>query len=208
VVPGKSLREMIGMVIPTRWEAGELFRRYPFRAVKRRMHSAQINGHTVLARISGVGGVLAYRAAEELIQAGAKEIISAGFCGALVPGLHVGDLVSHRLATVTTPVRTEQERRALMERANAVAADMETQAIVEAATRYGAPVRVLRVVSDRMTDDLSSILGPAGAWSALRVAVRLLNPLAWPPAWRLWRQSRVARRRLAEEFALYIENHP
>ena len=68
-----------------------------------------------------------------------------GFCGALVPGLHVGDLVTDRIATVDKPAPHAGRSAARSTRARqfAVAVDMETQAIIEEGTRRSVPIRVL-----------------------------------------------------------------
>ena len=110
---------------------------------------------------------------------------------------------SDRIATVDKPVRTPQERRALTERANAVAVDMETQAVIEAGTRRGVPIHVLRVVSDEFEDDLTPLFGKSGQFSAAGIALRLLNPAVWPLAIKLRKQSQRGGLRLAEELALF-----
>jgi nucleoside phosphorylase len=144
-------------------------------------------------------------AAARLLAEGAGELVSMGFCGALVPELHVGDLVTDRIATVDKPARTEQERRAITERANAVAVDMETQAVIEEGTRRGVPIHILRVVSDEYRDDLTPLFGKSGKFSALHIAIRLLNPAVWPLAGRLRRQSLTARVRLAEALQRFTD---
>jgi nucleoside phosphorylase len=121
-----------------------------------------------------------------------------GFCGALSAALSVGDLVTCRIATVDKPVRTPEERRALAVRAGALAVDMETQAVVEIGTRRGVPIRILRVVSDDARDDLTPLFGRGAAFSPFLIFLHLLNPRAWPLALRLYRQSAIAKARLAE----------
>jgi len=162
------------------------------------LYKAVISDHPVFLCLSGVGCQAAARAAERLVDLGAKELVSGGFCGALVPELHVGDLITDRVMTVNRPARAPQDRRALTELANAVAVDMETQAVVEAGTRRGVPIRFLRVISDEFQDDLTPLLGSKGSFSAWRMACRLFNPFVWRLASKLWRQSVVARARLAD----------
>ena len=188
----------LGIVIPTRWEAAEVLRRFAFRKISAGLYKADIHGRPVWLCLSGVGRVAARAAAARLVAEGAAELVSMGFCGALVPELHVGDLVTDRIATVDKPARTMEERRTLTERANAVAVDMETQAIIEEGTRRGIPIHILRVVSDAFEDDLTPLLGQEGIFSPWTLALRLLNPTVWPLASRLRRQTVVARGRLAE----------
>jgi nucleoside phosphorylase len=195
----------LGLVIPTRWEAHDVRRRFGFTSIGRNLFHTEINRRPVILCISGVGRQSAAEAAERLLASGAKELVSMGFCGALVPELHVGDLVTDRIATVDQPARTREERRALTERANAVAVDMETQAVVEVGTRRGVPIRILRVVSDEWEDDLTPLFGKNGSFSRWRIAVRLLNPKVWPLAWQLKKQSQKARSQLAEALRAFAK---
>jgi len=194
----------VGIVIATCWEARPLLSRFHFVKIEKNLYQAEITGRRVLLRVSGVGEAAAREAASDLCRRGVGELISAGFCGALVPSLSVGDLVTERIASVSSPVRTPAERRALTQRANAVAVDMETQAIVEVGTRRGVPIHVLRVVSDLMDDDLTPLFGCDQGFSALRIAVRLVNPGVWPLAGRLRRHSAIAGARLADALDAYL----
>jgi nucleoside phosphorylase len=193
----------IGLVIPTRWEAHDVRRRFGFKSIGQNLFRAEINHRSVFLCISGVGRQAAAKAADRLVASGAKELVSMGFCGALVPELHVGDLVTDRITTVDRPARTAQERRTLTERANAIAVDMETQAVIETGTRRGVPIHVLRVVSDESEDDLTPLFGKNGSFSAWGIAWRLLNPQTWPLAWKLKKQSQVARARLADALSTF-----
>jgi adenosylhomocysteine nucleosidase len=195
----------VGLVIPTRWEAQEVLRRFRFKRIGGSLYRAEIDGRSVLVCISGVGQKAAAQAAERLVAGGAKELVSMGFCGALVPELRAGDLVTDRIATVDEAAVTPEGRRALTARANAVAVDMETRAVIESGTRLGVPIRVLRVVSDEFDDDLTPLLGTHGSFSAWRIGLHLLNPKAWPLARKLRARSRAARQRLAEELARFFQ---
>jgi adenosylhomocysteine nucleosidase len=188
----------IGIVVPTRWEAQELLRRFKFKKCAPAFFRSEIQGRTLLLILSGMGRPAAVHAAERLIAEGARTLLSMGFCGALIPDLKVGDLVTDRLVTATEPARNLEERQALAARANAVAVDMETQAVVEVGTRRGVPIHFLRVVSDEVGEDLCPLLGSKGALSPWRIAWRILNPGTWPLAHRLFLNSLVARRRLAD----------
>jgi len=195
----------IGLVIPTSWEARDILRHYGFKSVGQSLFKAEIKGRPVWVCVSGVGREPARGAANRLVSSGATILVSVGFCGALVPELHVGDLITDRLISVDHPARTPDERRALTQRANALAVDMETQAVIETGTRRGVPIHMLRVISDEFSDDLTALLGKSGGFSAWKIAVRLLNPRAWPLARKLQKQSAVARRRLVEEVGRFLE---
>jgi len=193
----------IGIIIPTRWEAVEVLRRFRFKKITRNLYKADLQGRPALLCLSGVGREAARKAAGRLVDNGAGELVSMGFCGALVPELKVGDLVTHRLVTVDRPARAPDERRALTERANAVAVDMETQAIIEEGTRRGVPIHVRRVVSDSFQDDLTPLFGSQGSFSVWGITWRLLNPRAWTLVRRLWRHSALAAAKLAETLGRY-----
>jgi len=195
---GMSENKPLGIVIPTRWEAKDVLRHFEFKRVASSLFRASIHDRTVLLCIAGVGRDAAVRASVRLVASGAHELVSMGFCGALVPELHVGDLITHRVITVNQPARTPDERRALTERANALAVDMETQAVIEAGTRAGVPIRILRVVSDGFEENLTPLLGQDSGFSIWRIALRLINPATWPLAARLARNSRIAQHRLVD----------
>ncbi len=203
-MPGKS----IGIVVATRWEAGVILRSFPFKFIGKNNFFAQIGPHPVQLIISGVGMEPAREAAYTLCDQGVKMLVSTGFCGALVPELKIGDLVTARLATATLPVRTVEERTALAQRASAQAVDMETQAIVEAGTRRGVPIRIVRVVSDTIHDDLSPIFGPPGPFSPWKIALRLLNPAAWPTANLLRKNSATAKHCMVAALKEFFKNLP
>ncbi|MFA5976062.1 MAG: hypothetical protein WC859_07875 [Elusimicrobiota bacterium] len=196
----------LGIVMATRWEAYLVLKEFRFRRLKHNLFQATIANQPVLLALSGVGKEAARRTAHRLCDEGAGVLISAGFCGALVPGLRVGDLVTDRMATVNAPVRNRAERVALARQVNAVACDMETQSVIEAGTRRGVPIHILRVVSDELDDDLSPLLGAGGAYSNLRIALRLVNPKAWPLARRLLRNSVVAKKRLVEALVSFLKS--
>jgi len=200
--------KILGIVIATRWEAAEILRRFGFRKIGKDLYRTRVNGRDVLLALSGVGRARAAQAAERLYRAGARELLSMGFCGALAPELKIGDAVQDRIATVDTPVRTPQERRALTQRSGAVAVDMETRAVVELGTLRGIPIGVLRVVSDPAGEDLTPLLGRDAGFSKWRVAWRLMRPAAWPLAARLRRNSAIAKTRLDEVLAGRLQAEP
>lgn len=199
-----SETKQIGLVVATMFEARPILRALNFSNTGEDLYRAQKAGKEIQLIISGIGQERARTASYSLCDAGVKELVSVGYCGALSPSLHVGDLVTHRIATSRTPVWSQAARVALAERANAVAVDMETQAIIEAGTRRGVPIRVLRVVSDQLGDDVSPLLGEKPDFSPYRIALRLLNPMNWPYAYKMWKQSRLASEKLVQAVHAYI----
>ncbi len=113
-------------------------------------------GESVVVLCTGMGGEAAGRALDWARQAfpEIQQVVSAGFCGALVDSLHIGDLVypncRWRLYTVEEPCLTLAERRRIHAATGAHAVDMETAALLE----RGLPCEYLRVVSDDLTHPL------------------------------------------------------
>jgi len=197
----------VGVVVATRFEAAPIFRQAKFQQDPSGFYRAQTNGTVALVAISGVGMEPARQAAYRLCDAGAQELVSAGYCGALQKDLQVGDLITDRIATSAKPVWNTAERLKLADRAGAKAVDMETQAIIEAGTRRGVPIRMLRVVSDSLGDDVSPLLGESPNFSVARILLRLWNPTRWPYLVKMWRQSRIADKSLGRAFAEYLTSH-
>src|SRR5258708_6863526 len=150
----------IGVVVPTRWEAKGILRHFGFKRLGHALYRTEINGRAILLCVSGVGRQAATAAARRLLASGSKELVSMGFCGALVPELRVGDLVTDRVITVDRPARTPEERRALTERANAVAGVLENQGVIEGRTLGGGAGPLCAVVSEPFGDDRTPKVGP------------------------------------------------
>ena len=136
----------------------------------------------------GMGWNAASRATQSLLNSASPPdyICSSGFCGGLVAGIEVGDLViansligpepgqvftppaltpcavkchSGALVTVKGAVFTGADKLALGQSRNAVAVDMETYAMVEAARGSKTKVFAIRTVSDGTGDDLPPEVG-------------------------------------------------
>lgn len=206
-----STQKTIGIVIPTYFEAAPVLKAFQLKKIESGLYSnSQIASNLspslprLLLIISGVGMDNARDAASRLCENEVGVLVSAGFCGALVPELQVGDLVTTRWTTSRIPVRTKAERQTLARTASARAVDMESQAIVEVGTFMGVPIRILRVVSDTLEDDLSPLLGHSNTFSPIGIALRLLNPATWPLARRLQKNSQVATKKLVEVLREFI----
>jgi nucleoside phosphorylase len=200
-----SAPKFVGIVVATHFEAAPILRAFGFQQAERDLYRLERNGTHALLAICGIGMEAARQSAYRLCDAGAKELVSAGFCGGLSRELHVGDLVTDRVATSPVAVWKRADRLALAEKAGAQAVDMETQAVIEAGTRRGVPIRVLRVVSDQLDDDASPLFSSEPTFSPFRIALRLWNPRLWPHAYKLWRHSQLASRRLVQAVGDYLE---
>jgi adenosylhomocysteine nucleosidase len=121
--------------------------------------------------------------------------------GELPPGPWRPPLRRGRLLTVPALVGATGAKRALGERHDALAADMETATVARLCREHEVPFGCLRAVSDDWDTPLSPRL--VGLLKGGRVApLRLAAALARRPAlarelWRLARQTRTAARRLA-----------
>ena len=197
----------IGIVMATSWEAQPLLKAFGFTRIDYRLYRGESRGQPMVVCVTGVGKKNARAGADRLCSLGIKALVSAGFCGALVPELRVGDLVTEGLITVDVPARNRAERDALTEKTKPVAVDMETQAVVEAGTLYGIPIYALRVVSDELDDDLTPLFGADRAFTPWKIALRLLNPRVWPLASQLKRNSDAASRRLIAEVDAFLQKN-
>lgn len=133
----------------------------------------QIHGRSAAVFHTGVGEKSCRARIEKFLgQQQVRYLISAGFAGALDPGLRVGDLLlsenfsspalldaAHRdfpggapfvgkLATVPAVIDTKSERQRWAAESGAVAVDMETEVIAAACAARGIPMLSLRVISD------------------------------------------------------------
>jgi adenosylhomocysteine nucleosidase len=156
-------------------------------------------------------------------------VVSAGVCGALAPGLRTGDVVlPHRvmcprgefrpvaawdgvdtsragsgdlLITTADVVATREAKAALFAATTAVAADMESSLIVDAATDAGLTAMVVRGVADDAAQDiprdLLEVITPAGRLRAGRAAALLVNPVALRRALHIRRATQHALRAVA-----------
>ncbi len=170
----------------------------PFRKLARGLPRVSIS-------VSGVGHTHAREAASRLLNDSPTPylVIAAGFCGALVPSLRVGDVVtSPRIFTAKHLISTPQEKRRVGELYGADAVDMESAAIAEVCAERGVPFRAVRAVSDTVDTALSPELvrllsgGNVSPWKAIRALVR--KPALLVEFRRLARDTKLAARTLAD----------
>lgn len=126
--------------------------------------SAQ-EGGIVIAR-SGIGTENSKKTAERIINEYHPDlIISAGFCGALVDGLKIGDVIvsdlkDRKLFCSAKPLFTCEDKTAAFRREGAIAVDMESSGVAEAAAAAGVRFLAVKAVSDTLLEELPrSILG-------------------------------------------------
>jgi len=176
------------------------------------------NGDVVLV-CGGIGAAAARRATEAVIVGfGPKMVYSAGFAGALVPNLKVGDLIipervinagdasntvvdggSGVLVSFEYVAGPEQKAK-LRESFGAQAVDMEAAAVARAAEARGVTFAVVKSISDEIDFEFPAterFVDREGRFSAGHFALfAALRPWLWPRVMRLAKNSSRASRAL------------
>ena len=174
----------------------------------------------------GIGAEAARRAAEAVIAIFAPKIVySAGFAGALDPGLKVGDIVQPRrvvdagdgssadlhrgkpdcadgVLVSFGAVANPAQKAKLRESYAAKAVDMEAAAVARAAEARGVEFAVVKVISDEFDfrfPSMERFVDPNGRFLETRFAwFAAVRPWLWPQVWRLGRNSNRASRSLCD----------
>ncbi len=172
----------------------------PFRRAARALTGVSVH-------VSGVGRECACEAANRLVGNNPSSVIAAGFCGALVPALRVGDIVrSPRIVTVDHLVTDPAEKRRLGASHDAV--DMESAAVEEVCAAAGVPFLAVRAVSDAVDTALSPGLVKmlaGGKVSVMRACAALVRrPALLGEFLRLARDTKRAARNLARELVRLV----
>ncbi|GGY01646.1 hypothetical protein GCM10007160_31980 [Litchfieldella qijiaojingensis] len=112
----------------------------------------------------------------------------------------VGEVARGELAETAIVLQDASARRVLRASTGAVAADMESAAVLRVAHSFGMPALVIRVVLDITTTDLpagwAAAVTPEGRIAVRRIAAQLLHPANWAPALALAQARRQAAHRL------------
>jgi adenosylhomocysteine nucleosidase len=179
--------------------------------------------NTVLV-CGGIGAEAARRATEAVISLYAPTLIcSAGFAGALDPGLRVGDVLepcqvinfadASRIETeklANTPpdkilityngVATPAQKRTLRDSYAADAVDMEAAAVARAAEVRGIPFAAVKVISDEVDfvfPSMERFVDSSGRFHEAQFAIyAAVRPWLWPRVIHLARNSNRASRAL------------
>jgi len=202
--------------------------RREFRASRLTFHTGRVAGRSIAWCVSGIGGEAAEAATRQLI-AGHRPrcVITAGFAGALDPGISRGSVIRGSRAvrdgdatpvalaclgptaapltivSVDTIVATVDAKRALATGTGGQAVDMETHAVARVAALAGLPCHSVRVISDDAHESLpAEVAGLAAARSPLRRLGGVVGALGRRPAvardiWRLWEHAVIDSRTLA-----------
>jgi adenosylhomocysteine nucleosidase len=174
----------------------------------------------------GIGAEAARRAAEAVIAIYAPKVVySAGFAGALDPGLKVGDIVQPRrvvnagdgssvdvhrgrpdcgdgVLVSFGAVASPAQKAKLCDSFGARAVDMEAAAVARAAEARGVEFAVVKVISDEFDLSFPSMerfVDSSGRFLEGRFAgFAAVRPWLWPQVWRLARNSNRASRSLCD----------
>jgi adenosylhomocysteine nucleosidase len=207
----------IGIVAAMEREVAGLVKSWRGATLERggRRWKAFTSGRAVLV-VSGIGPVPSAHAAEALAAKGAKVLISAGFAGALLPGMRAGSpltpeavvdaetgarfqaLFGGGVLVSATHVLGETEKSQLAHRHDAQGVDMEAASVAAAAERHGCGFLAVKAISDTLElalPPLDKFIDGNGCFHQGRflrhIAVR---PMLWPSVARLAMNNRKASR--------------
>jgi len=184
---------------------------------------------------AGMGFVRARNATTALIDAHTPDwILSCGFSGALLPEMHVGEIVmansivdQHgqelhqslnaesnptgglyvgRVLTADEMVRTIEEKRQLAEQHAAIAVDMESLAVAQIARDRKKNFMAIRAISDDMSSDLPpEVLSVVGATGAVRLGAALGSLVKRPESAKEMWHLRSNAKIAAESLATFLD---
>ena len=207
-------------------EAAPLLRRLPKRKRIQSAPCAAWQTESLLILETGVGQQRSLSALRWLHENGfaLREVIGAGFAGALEAGWQVGDLLladeivdgqgrrwpcasrnwngrRGQLLTMPRMIGDPDEKRQLGMQHHAAAVEMESAAAAEFCQEHGIPFSAIRAISDGVSDRLSPRLVQLLGGANVSIP-RLLVALAAKPSlagelWRLARGTKKAARNLA-----------
>jgi adenosylhomocysteine nucleosidase len=185
---------------------------------------------SALIALGGMGRKPAQRAAEVALQeANPSLLVSAGFAGALAPGLQPGEVLTFRevadeatgehyattsgeAVLVSSPrVAGVNHKRSLAQSFAASAVDMEAAAVAEVARRHGIPFAAVKAISDDLEFPMPPVSGFIDRNGRLRAPAFLahvaVRPKWWIPLLRLARNSGLASRNLGKFLQHLIQQH-
>jgi adenosylhomocysteine nucleosidase len=188
--------------------------------------SAELNGEPIVMVANGVGAGQAARAVDAAMSAGVHAVVSAGYCGALDPGLKIAEVFvattinglpismpaserPHRagaLLSIDRVAATAEQKRNLRA-GGASVVEMEAAGVAERARSAGLPLYCVRSVTDLAGEsfhvDFEAALRADGHFDTmqiLRSAIRRPT-VCFPELVRLRNRCEIASRTLGEFLA-------
>ncbi len=122
-----------------------------------------LDGKDVALVRAGIGKFRAMEATQRIVLKFHPEvIISAGFCGALIEDLKVGDVVvsdfnDGKIFCSPHPLFTYEEKLSAHREHKALVVDMESEGVRIIAAKYNIPFIAIKVVSDGLGDDVPKL---------------------------------------------------
>jgi adenosylhomocysteine nucleosidase len=165
---------------------------------------AQFRGDRWVMIANGPGRERVEQALEKKLEV--SGIVSTGFCGALDPALHIGDIVEEGIVCADRVAVTASEKAGLRAKTGAAAVDMESGALAQKAREWGVPFRSVRAVSDLAAEDMpldfNLYRDARGGFSRTRIALAAMQKpfTAIPALMRLDRNCRIASESLGDFF--------
>jgi len=183
-----------------------------------------------VAVCGGIGPEAARRACQAVIASyGPEIVISAGFAGAVVADLNVGNVVVPAKvidagdgSSVSTGMGSEAlvtadgvanvaRKRILSTKYQAVAVDMEAAAVAKGAQIRGVRFAAVKAISDALDFEIPVVEGSVDAQGQFHesrfIAGIFLRPWLWGRVARMARNSALASRNLSEELRVRIEEY-
>ncbi|MFO0805729.1 MAG: hypothetical protein U0791_21715 [Gemmataceae bacterium] len=163
----------------------------------------------VIFDFTGIGRAAARRTILRLLERfHPGRVIAAGYCGALVAGLNVGDVVeSPHIHTADGLVGDPAEKTRLAAETGARAVDMESAAIAEVCSERGLPFTAIRAVSDTRDTALSPQLVRLLSGGEISIAQACLALLRKPSLLREFLRLRRDTKLAAENLAVALLPH-
>lgn len=170
---------------------------------------------SIQIRVSGVGRSRARARLEEALKTVAdasgslpRVVIAAGYCGALVPELRVGDIVTDpHIVTVDHLVADPEEKRRLAV-SGARGVEMESAAIAQVCAERGIPFTAIRAVSDTsdtaLSPELSRLLAGGHVSVGRAIAALIRKPRLLGEFLRLGRDTKRASHALADALIAFL----
>jgi nucleoside phosphorylase len=189
------------------------------------------NDNTLVA-CGGIGGIsarIATDAAYNHAQGKMGLFISAGFAGALVPELKVGDIfepasiigdsdnntietaLGHGVLVSAGAIAGVEHKQIFASNYNAQAVDMEAFAVADVARVYNVPCIAIKAISDEYDfpmPPMGRFVGDSGEFkTASFVGYTALRPWLWPVVMKLGSNSAVATEKLCDALKLKINEN-
>lgn len=224
----------VGIIAATHWEVRSLIHELRMKKKDQNRYEVQLSNGSVIFQISGVGQNRAKNAAEKIISFSPSLIISTGFAGALKNEMEAGHIVldieksdpsianscvkiadriklkifQGKFLTIDRIIFDQKEKMELARKTDAIAVEMESDAIFKLCREKRIPFCSIRTISDRLNQNLPSIasgMGPEGKINLKFLKTLAVHPADWMNLFHLTLSSKKAEKSLAVFLTQFIE---